>query len=108
MDFIKYDASINVQISSRELFNSSKKYSSITLKDGTMYVKGAKEVIIDKCNYYLNSSNKVVAFNNKNIIEKRIINMTQNGGRVLLLAMGRNINNLILIGIINIRSKTWY
>jgi calcium-translocating P-type ATPase len=75
------------------------------LKDGLIYVKGAKEIILPRCNYYLNTSNKIVAINNKNVIEKKISNMAKNSGRIIVLAMGRNKNNLTLIGIVNIKDE---
>ena len=103
--FVKYDKRINIEISNRELFESSKKYSSITLKDGTMFIKGASEVILPKCNYYMNSNNKVVSLNNKSIIVKKISNMANNAGRIIVLAKGRSINNLTLIGIVNIKDE---
>ena len=105
MEFVKYDKKIDVEIINKEVFDSSKKYSSITLKDGLIYVKGAKEIILPRCNYYLNTSNKIVAINNKNVIEKKISNMAKNSGRIIVLAMGRNKNNLTLIGIVNIKDE---
>ena len=105
MEFVKYDKKIDVEIINKEVFDSSKKYSSITLKDGLLYIKGAKEIILPRCNYYLNTSNKIVAINNKNVIEKKISNMAKNSGRIIVLAMGRNKNNLTLIGIVNIKDE---
>ena len=105
MEFVKYDKKIDVEIINKEVFDSSKKYSSITLNDGLLYIKGAKEIILPRCNYYLNTSNKIVAINNKNVIEKKISNMAKNSGRIIVLAMGRNKNNLTLIGIVNIKDE---
>ena len=105
MNFIKYDKDIKVEIADKELFDSVKKYSSVTLKDGTIYIKGAKEIILPKCNYYLNSNNRVVAMNNKNIFEKKINSMASNSGRIIVLAKGRSISDLTLVGIVSIKDE---
>ena len=105
MNFIKYDRDINADIINKEVFDSSKKYSSITLGDGTIYIKGAKEIILPKCKYYISSNNKIIALNNRGILEKKINSMASNSGRVIILAKGRNIDNLTLIGIINIKDE---
>ena len=104
-DFIKYDSSIKDKVVDKELFSSDKKYSSITLSDNKIFYKGAAEVLLPKCMYYLNSNGKLVSLNNKRVIEKKINTLASNAGRVIILAMGGTKNNLTLLGIVNIKDE---
>lgn len=84
----------NKKIISKTLFDSNNKYSSITLSDGTILIKGAKEVILPKCRLI-----------NKRSIEKRIEIYTKNSGRILTFAYGKDINHLTFLGFINIKDE---
>ena len=105
LEFMKYDSSINALVISKELFDSAKKYSSVTLEDNTIFVKGAKEVILPKCKKVINASGKISSFTNKSYIEHKINNLSKNAGRVLLFAYGTSMNDLTLLGFINIKDE---
>ena len=105
LDFIGSDASVKQSILKKEPFDSAKKYSSITLTDGTIFIKGASEVILPKCSEILNSSGSISKLSSRSIIEKRIDMYTKKAGRVLTFAYGKDINNLIFIGFVNIKDE---
>ena len=105
LDFIKKDNSVKVSIIKKEPFDSAKKYSSITTSDGTIFIKGASEVILPKCKEILCSNGKAIPLSSKSIIEKRIDTFTKRAGRVLTFAYGKDINNLIFIGFVNIKDE---
>lgn len=97
----------NKKIINKETFNSSKKYSSVTLEDNITYFKGAPEVLIPKCSYSYNSLTK-------KRIDRAKINQTINyyaskNARVLVLAMKEDYNgsldNLTFLGIIVIEDE---
>ena len=47
------------QIVERKAFTSATKFASITLKDGTVYTKGAAEVIQKRCTHYIDENGKI-------------------------------------------------
>ena len=51
LSFANFDNSRKVIY--KEIFDSNKKYSLATLDNDITYIKGASEVLLDKCNYYL-------------------------------------------------------
>ena len=105
LDFIKKDKDIKVNITKKEPFDSAKKYSSITTSDGTIFIKGASEVVIPKCSEILCSNGKTIKLTSKSLIEKRIDAFTKKAGRVLTFAYGKDPNNLTFIGFVNIKDE---
>ena len=105
LDFIEQDKDIKVNITKKEPFDSAKKYSSITTSDGTIFIKGASEVVIPKCKEILCSNGKTIKLTSKSIIEKRIDTFTRKAGRVLTFAYGKDPNNLTFIGFVNIKDE---
>lgn len=105
LEFINIDSKISIKISKREVFDSSKKYSSITLDDGTILIKGAMEVILPKCKNILNSNNKESKLFTTSIIKRKIDEYTKKSGRVLVFAYGKDINNLTFLGFVNIKDE---
>ena len=105
LKFIGKSKEINKKIINKTPFDSTIKYSSVTLSDGTILVKGAKEVLLSKCKTYLNSFGKEVSLLNKKIIEKKIESYTKSSGRVLIFAYGKNMDNLCLLGFVNIKDE---
>ena len=101
----------NSKVIYKEIFDSNKKYSLVTLNNDITYIKGASEVLLDKCNYYLDENgNKKVLYNKESI--KKLINKYSNLGiRVLVLCSSidyintKNISNLTYQGIILIKDK---
>ena len=105
LKFIGKSKEINKKVINKTPFDSAIKYSSVTLSDGTILVKGAKEVLLSKCKTYLNSFRKEVSLLNKKMIEKKIESYTKSSGRVLIFAYGKNMDNLCLLGFVNIKDE---
>ncbi len=74
-----------VTVRSREPFSSDKKYSSVTLTNGTTYIKGAPEIILSKCKYAIASDGNVRALNSA-AVETRLNSATALGHRVIAVA----------------------
>ena len=93
------------KIVDKELFNSDKKYSSVTLDNNKKYFKGAKEVLLDKCLYYLNEQGQKKIIYNKEKISKEMDNIANSGSRIIFLAFSEdpNSNNLIYMGYLIIK-----
>jgi len=94
----------NPKITKRIPFNSENKYSAIYINDD-IYLKGASEVIINKCNKYLNSFGEEKYLLNKSLFLKDIENYTKKGIRVIALAKGKVLNNLTFIGFITLKDE---
>lgn len=105
LNFIEIDKNIRRKVIFKEPFDSAKKYSSVTLDNGEILVKGAMEKILLKCNTYLTLNGEVKTLVNKSIIEKRINGFTNNSGRVLTFAYGKDLNNLTFLGFVNIKDE---
>ena len=105
LKFIESDNSINHNILNKVPFDSKIKYSSITLSDNTIFIKGAKEVILPKCKTYLSQGNQVCNFYNKSLVEKKIDAYTKNAGRIIVFAYGKSMDNLTFIGFVNIKDE---
>lgn len=91
-------------------FDSKSKYSSTYVDDsGIKYnlVKGAPEVILDKCNRYYSDMGDIRSFYNKSKINE-VINLKASGGiRVLALAYSNinSLDNLIFLGLLFIKDE---
>lgn len=84
---LKYVSNPNIErkIVSKKLFDSKDKYSSVTLDNKITYYKGAKEVLLDKCLYYLDKDGNKKLLLNKDIISKNIDSEAKTGSRIILL-----------------------
>ena len=96
------------EVVSRSLFDSAKKYSSVTIKENGMtrtFIKGASEKLLPKCIRYLRHNGEEKAFLDRKKIEMEIQMLTKQGCRVLTLAMshGENIDSLTFVGIVAIK-----
>ncbi len=90
------------------LFDSKKKYSSITVKENQMirtYIKGASEIILPKCRRMILKTGEEKPFTSKKIIEEKIKKLTKQGCRVLSLAMShdKQLENLTFLGLVAIK-----
>lgn len=90
-----------------EPFNSDVKYMSVTCREkddhtsnGTIFIKGATEVIIDKCTTYYTSNYTRVPFTPalKESVAQHVAAMSSHGLRVLSTAFGENENDLCYTG----------
>ena len=105
LEYITINSSINAKIIKREEFDSAKKYSSITLDDGIILIKGAMEVILPKCKNILNSNNKESKLFSPSIIKRKVEEYTKKSGRVLVFAYGKSMDNLTFLGFVNIKDE---
>ena len=92
----------NVRIVKQVPFDSKNKYSyTKVLEDNKeiTYYKGASEVLLDKCKYYISSSGRSVPFVNKKRISDVIDNYASKGIRVLMLGVddGRGLSFISLL-----------
>ena len=74
-------------IKTKQVFNSSNKYSAITLEQGITYYKGAPEKLIEHCTKAMNSDGKVVENSDYSILNDAITVMTKKSMRCIALAM---------------------
>ena len=95
----------NIKINKRIPFDSNNKYSAIYINN-EVFLKGASEILLPKCNKYLTSNNEEKLFINKKIINNEIEKYTKKGMRVITLAKGNNIDkDLTFIGIIILKDE---
>ncbi|MBE6156805.1 MAG: calcium-translocating P-type ATPase, PMCA-type [Firmicutes bacterium] len=94
----------NIKITKRIPFDSENKFSAVYLADD-IYVKGASEVIINKCHKYLNSLGEEKYILNKNLFLREIEKNTKRGIRVIALAKGESLDNLTFVGFITLKDE---
>ncbi len=92
LDFVKNDNKDKYKILEVEHFDSKKKYSKVktNYNNGTYFIKGAFEKIIDSCDFYLDKNNEKRVFISKSKYLEDIINYTREGYRVVSLAISDN------------------
>lgn len=112
--FVGQDKKDKYKIINKKPFNSKNKYSFVetNYNNGTIFYKGAYEIIVDKCLYYLDKNGNKKIFINKNDILKQIESKTKNGMRVIALSISDNINSYhTLVGFLvlkdNIRKEAY-
>lgn len=105
LTFIGYDKNIKDTISQKTSFDSNKKYSSVLLSDGTYFLKGAAEVILDKCQSYLDVDGKIKYLFNKNLVKRNISTLTRRASRIIVFAFGKNLDNLTYLGLAEIKDE---
>ncbi|MBR1697167.1 MAG: cation-translocating P-type ATPase, partial [Anaerovibrio sp.] len=99
-------------------FNSREKYSAVAVNEDDKcicYLKGAPEVMLEKCHQYLGADGTIHQLNSVNEIQKYIDNQAARSMRLLAVAYGaghvsehgeaENDGSLTLIGIISIRDN---
>ena len=104
LEYCKTDDRSKYKVLNKTEFNSKIKYSSVTTnyKNMTTFYKGAYEIIIEKCNKYLdNDLNEKHLLNKSNII-KQINREASEGKRIIALAYSKynTFENLVLIGFV--------
>ena len=110
LEFINTKKNPNIKELDKVYFNSKNKYSlSIIEINNKKYklVKGASEVILPKCNKYLDENNYKHLILNKEKITNYLDNITKKGIRVITIAYNTNptktLNDLILVGFLLIK-----
>ena len=115
LKFVNNDKRNKYKILKRVSFSSKLKYSSVMTNydNNKVFYKGAYEVILDKCNHYIDGNGFRKVLVNKEKIEKFISNKTIQGYRVIAFGISKNdnLNDLDLVGFIvlkdNIREKAY-
>lgn len=115
LTFCKMEDRSKYKIINKEEFDSQKKYSSITTNYNgkTIFIKGAYEIILNKCSMYLKRDGTKRVLLDKTKINKYIEEKTLQGERVLALAINNDdeFKNLTLLGFIflkdNIRKEAF-
>lgn len=113
LEFTKTDKKDKYKILYSEEFNSKTKYSLVktNYNNGTTFIKGAYEIILNKCKLYETDKGRRVLIDKRKIIDY-IKSKTLEGERVLALAYtNTDLNNLTLLGFIfmkdNIRKDSF-
>lgn len=99
LSFFKNSEVTNTIVLNKTPFNSRDKYSSIEIeekKEKVTYIKGASEVILNKCNRYLTASGEEKYLLYKKNLEETMNKMTKNGNRVIALAMEKKLEYIFI------------
>ena len=98
MEYVKDIKASEKTIYQKE-FDSNNKYSYVITNNDNYYVKGASEVLLKKCKYYLSLDGKIEKINNS-IIKGIIDRYTNSGYRVLITAYGKSLEELTFLSIL--------
>lgn len=104
LSYIKNFKKKEYMISDKTNFDSKNKYSSVKIDD-TYYYKGASEVLLPNCFYYLDDFGKKCILKNKDKLNEDISSYTEKGERVIVLAKGSNLKLLTFIGFVCIKDE---
>ena len=87
-------------------FDSKNKYSYVKTDydNGCYFIKGAYEIIISKCSYYMDDGKKKILIN-KEVYNKKIKSYTMEGYRVIAFAYGNKLDSLVLCGFVLIKDN---
>lgn len=90
-------------------FDSKVKYSSVTIdyNKETTFFKGAYEILLKKCNYYLDADGNKKLLKNIEALIESINSEAKKGVRILSICTSEtnNINSLTLIGFVYLKDK---
>ena len=112
MDYVRVNKSKDVEILDSVYFDSKNKYSLVVVNDSGKcfkYVKGAYEVILDKCSKYVNEDGFKQLILDKNKLKEKLKIVTSKGIRVICVAYNevnsRRLDNLVLVGFLFIKDE---
>ena len=110
MEFVRCKKDSGVLVLDQLYFDSKNKYSMCIVNDGGniyKYVKGASEVVLDKCDRYYDENGVKRLILHKEVLEKEINDITSRGIRVICVAVSndrdKSLRNLVLVGFLLIR-----
>ena len=110
LEFVNTKKTKSIKELDKIRFNSKNKYSLSIIEDNKIkykFVKGATEIILPKCDRYIDEHGHKQLILHKEILEKKIDDITKKGIRVICVAYNnetnKNINNLILLGFLLIK-----
>lgn len=104
LEFIKKDYKLKDYVSFFLPFNSQNKFSLVTLNNDISYIKGAPEIILEKCTKSLSINNELSIFN-KEKMKKIVESYATRGFRVIAIALSNSyhitssVDNLTFIGL---------
>ena len=107
LKFIKSNYILNYKKLESKHFDSKNKYSSVKILKNNkeiIYIKGAKEKILPRCDQFITKLGTKRYFVNKNKIERKIEELENNGIRILISAIKEN-NYYVFIGLILIKDE---
>lgn len=86
--FLKLDQPLLLPKIREKPFNSKDKYAFTTVKEKEeiTYIKGAPEILLEKCTHYLSATGKKIPLSNPSRLLKEVESYAQKGIRVILLA----------------------
>lgn len=112
LNFVKQNRSGNVKIVDTVYFDSKNKYSLVVTEEGGKnfrYVKGATEVLLKRCDRYLNGDGFKQLILDREKLEQEVREITDKGIRVLCVAYGegrgKSLDNLVLLGFMLIKDE---
>lgn len=110
LEFVNAKKSNTIKEIDKIRFDSKNKYSLSIIEDNKIkykFVKGASEIILSHCDRYINEFGNKQLILHKEVLEKKIEEVTNKGIRVICLAYNnesnKNLNNLILLGFLFIK-----
>lgn len=95
-----------VEVIDKTPFKSELKYSSVTLRDGRVLIKGAAETILSRCIYTLSDSGTAYA-TDLSFVKRECENAVSRGERVIAVAIGNKYDSqsLTLVALIVLKDK---
>ena len=110
LEFINIKKDPSIKEIDKIRFDSKNKYSLCIIEENKIkykFIKGATEVILPHCDRYIDELGHKKLILKKDLLEKKIDDITKKGIRVICMAYNnetnKNINNLILLGFILIK-----
>ena len=104
-EFFVAEAVPDATVISRTPFSSERKYSSVTLSDGTTYIKGAAEMILARTSFAFNERGESVAFS-KSYVADSLAAALSAGERVIAVAKSQGKDSaLTLVALLVLKDK---
>lgn len=104
-EFFAQESTPTCSAVAKESFNSERKYSSATLDNGKILIKGAAETILSKCKYAINTYGEKVGFDVSSVFDS-YMSAVEKGQRVLGVAVSdRGDDALCFVALIVMKDK---
>lgn len=100
----KSDDDFEPRVVSKVPFSSDKKYSSVTLENGEVIIKGAPELIIEACNFELRDNGETRKINSSALI-KKYEEAAKCGERVIGLCVKNDNAEFVFVALIVLKDK---
>ena len=91
-------------VTERLPFSSENKCSSVTLSGGTRLVKGAPEVLLSECKYYLSQDGSHIASELRSV-RRRMNEALARGERAIAVAIEERGGSLVFVALITLKDK---